>query len=71
MDALIGETCRDDDALYELMTYKEVFNSVQLHLANNKQLYAPRTILDLQLLKQYTAQLLKQGEYYLGRVAAS
>ena len=47
MDALIGETYRDDDALYELMTYKEVFNSVQLHLANNKQPYAPRTILDL------------------------
>jgi hypothetical protein len=53
------------------MTYQEVFNSVQLHLANQKQAYAPRTISDLQLLKQYTAQLLKKGEYHLGRVAAS
>jgi len=71
MDALIGETCRDDDVLQELMTYKEVFESVELHLAQKGQEYAPRTILDLVLLKQYTAQLLKQGEYHLGRVAAS
>jgi hypothetical protein len=53
------------------MTYQEVFDSVQLHLANQKQAYAPWTISDLQLLKQYTAQLLKKGEYHLGRVAAS
>ena len=55
IDALIGETCRDDDVLQELMTYKEVFESVQLHLAQKGQSYAPRTISDLQLLKQYTA----------------
>jgi hypothetical protein len=71
MDALIGETCGDNDALQERMTYQEVFNNVQLHLANQKQAYAPRTISDLQLLKQYTAQLLKKGEHHLGRVAAS
>jgi hypothetical protein len=71
MDALIGETCGDDDVLQEHMTYQEVFDSVQGHLANQKAPYAPRTFLDLQLLKQFTAQLLKKGEYYLGRVAAS
>jgi hypothetical protein len=55
INALINETCRDDNVLQELMTYKEVFKSVQLHLAQKGQLYAPWTILDLQLLKQYTA----------------
>jgi len=54
MDALISETCGDDDVLQERMTYKEVFESVQLHLAKKGQQYAPRTILDLVLLKQYT-----------------
>ena len=71
MDALIGETCGDDDALQERMTYQEVFNSVQGHLSNQKALYAPRTFSDLQLLKQFTTQLLKKGEHHLGRVAAS
>jgi hypothetical protein len=71
MDALIGETCGDDDALWERMTYQEVFDSVQGHLSNQKAPYAPRTFSDLQLLKQYTAQLLKEGEFHLGRVAAS
>jgi hypothetical protein len=55
MDTLIGETYGDDDALQERMTYQEVFDSVQLYLANQKQAYAPQTISDLQLLKQYTA----------------
>ena len=71
MDALIGETCGDDDALQERMTYQEVFDSVQDLLSNQKAPYAPRTFSDLFLLKQYTAQLLKKGEYHLGRVAAS
>ena len=71
MDALISETCGDDDASQHHMTYQEVFDSVQGHLSNQKALYAPRTFLDLQLLKQYTAQLLKKEEYHLGRVATS
>jgi hypothetical protein len=37
------------------MTYKEVFKSVQLHLAQKGQDYVPRIVLDLVLLKQYTA----------------
>jgi hypothetical protein len=55
MDTLIGETCGDDDALEDCMTYQEVFNSIQGHLSNQKAQYAPRTFSDLHLLKQYTA----------------
>jgi hypothetical protein len=72
LDALIGETCGDDDVLQERMTYQEVFDSVQGHLLNKKQPYLPRIIFDLHLfLKQYTAQLLKKAPFNEGRVKAS
>ena len=53
------------------MTYQEVFDSVQGHLLNKKQLYLPRIISDLQLLRQYTAQLLKKAPFNEGRAKAS
>lgn len=71
MDALIGETCVDDDVLQERMTYQQVFDSVNAHLANKKQPYLPRIISDLQLLKEYTTQLLKKPPFHEGRVTAS
>jgi hypothetical protein len=71
MDSLIGEACRDEDILEELMTVQEVFNSVQTLLSYQKQSYAPRIFFDLSLLKQYTAQMLKKGEHYLDKFAAS
>jgi hypothetical protein len=55
MDSLIGESCGDGDILEESMTVQEVFDSVQRLLSYQKQPYAPRTFLDLSLLKQYTA----------------
>jgi hypothetical protein len=71
MDALIGEAYGDNDILEELMTIQEVFDSVQRLLSHLKQSYAPRTLSDLSLLKQYTAQMLKKGPYYLDKFAAS
>ena len=71
MDSLIGETYRDDDALQERMTIQEVFESVQGLLSHRKTIYTPCTFLDLSLLKQYTSQLLKTGEYQLGKLAVS
>ena len=70
---MIGETCGDDDVLQERMTYQEVFDSVQGHLLNKKQPYLSRIIIifDLQLLKQYTTQLLKKAPFNEGRVKAS
>ena len=68
---MIGETCGDDNALQEHMTYQEVFNSVQGHLSNQKALYTPRIFSDLHLLKQFTAQLLKKEEHHLERVTTS
>ena len=55
----------------ELMSIQEVFNTIQSLLSDKKGQYAPRTFFDLSLLKQYTAQMLKKGEYYLGQYAAS
>jgi hypothetical protein len=71
MDSLIGESCADGDILEEPMTVQEVFDSVQRLLSYQKQPYAPRTFFDLSLLKQYTAQMLKKGEHYLDKFAAS
>ena len=71
MDALIGEACGDDDMIEEPMSVQEVFIAVQSLLSDKKGLYAPRTFSDLSLLKQYTAQMLKKGEYHLGQYAAS
>ena len=68
---MIGETYGDDDVLQERMTYQEVFDSVQGHLLNKKQLWLSRIISDLQLLRQYTAQLLKKPPFNEGRVKAS
>jgi hypothetical protein len=71
LDSLIGEACGDDDKLEELMTIREVFDSVQALLSYQKQPYAPRTFTDLSLLKQYTAQMLKTGPYHLDKFKAS
>jgi hypothetical protein len=71
MDALIGEACGDDDMIEEPMSVQEVFIAVQSLLSDKKGLYAPRTFSDLSLLKQYTTQMLKKGEYHLGQYAAS
>jgi hypothetical protein len=53
------------------MTYQEVLDNVDIKLAQTKELYTPRVIADLHLLRQYTQQLLKLGQYRLGRVNAS
>jgi hypothetical protein len=71
MDALIGEACGDSDLLDIPLTDQEVFDYVERLLFDKKAEYAPRTFLDLSLLRQYTAQLLKKGDYRLGRLAAS
>jgi hypothetical protein len=71
LDALIGNACGDDEALDVRMTYQEVLNDVDIKLAQTKELYTPRIIADLHLLRQYTQQLLKLGQYRLGRVDAS
>jgi hypothetical protein len=71
IDALIGEAYGDNNILEELMTIQEVFKSVQRLLLHLKQLYTPRTLSDLSLLKQYTTQMLKKGPYYLDKFAAS
>jgi hypothetical protein len=71
LDSLIGEAYRDKDILEELMTVQEVLDSIQKLLAYQKQLYAPRSFSDLSLLKQYTAQMLKKGEYYLDKFTVS
>jgi hypothetical protein len=44
---------------------------VQGLLSNKKLKYAPRTFFDLSVLKQYTAQILKKGEYHINKYAAS
>jgi hypothetical protein len=44
---------------------------VQILLSYQKQLYAPRIFFDLSLFKQYTTQMLKKGEHYLDKFAAS
>ena len=71
LDALLGESCGDEDILQEPMTIQEVLNSVQGLLTNKKLEYAPRTFYDLSLLKQYTSQMLKKEPYYMDRFAAS
>ena len=55
----------------EPMSIQEVFNTIQSLLSDKKGQYAPRTFFDLSLLKQYTAQMLKKGEYYLSLIKAS
>jgi hypothetical protein len=71
LDALIGTACGDDEALDVRMTYQEVLDDVDIKLAQTKELYTPRIIADLHLLRQYTQQLVKLGQYRLGRVDAS
>ncbi len=51
LDALLGESCGDEDILQEPMTIQEVLNSVQGLLTNKKLEYTPRTFYDLLLLK--------------------
>jgi len=53
------------------MTYQEVLDDVDIKLAQTKELYTPRIIADLHLLRQYTQQLVKLGQYQLGRVNTS
>ena len=71
IDALIGEACGDTEILEEPMTLQDTFDRVQSLLSDKTQQYAPRTIFDLSLLKQYTAQMLKEGGYYMGPIEAS
>ena len=71
LDALIGNACGDNEALDVRMTYQEVLDDVDIKLAQTKELYTPRVIANLYLLRQYTQQLLKLGQYRLGRVNAS
>jgi hypothetical protein len=54
MDALIGNTCGDDEALDVRITYQEVLNDVDIKLAQIKDLYTPCIVADLHLLRQYT-----------------
>jgi hypothetical protein len=63
LDALIGTACGDDKALDVQMTYQEVLDDVDIKLAQTKELYTLRVIADLYLLRQYTQQLLKLGQY--------
>jgi hypothetical protein len=63
LDALIGNACGDDKALDVQMTYQEVLDDVDIKLAQTKELYTSRIIADLHLLRQYTQQLLKLGQY--------
>jgi hypothetical protein len=70
LDALIGNAYGDDEALDVRMTYQEVLNNVDIKLAQTKELYTLRIIADLHLLRQYTQQLLKLGQYRLERVNA-
>lgn len=71
LDALIGDACGDNDALDQSMTVQQVFDQVQSLLSDKKLEYAARTFLDLSLLKQYTAQMLKKGVYQLNKFEAS
>ena len=71
LDTLIREDCGDENALKDPLTIQKVLNSIQTILSNSKQLYLPRIIYDLQLLKQYTANMLKEGQYHLDCFAAS
>jgi hypothetical protein len=71
LDALIGNACGDDEALDVRMTYQEVLDDVDIKLAQIKDLYTPYIVADLHLLRQYTQQLLKPGQYRLGRIDAS
>jgi hypothetical protein len=71
LDALIRTACRDNKALNVQMTYQEVLNNMDIKLAQTKKLYTPRVIADLHLLRQYTQQLLKLGQYRLERVNTS
>jgi hypothetical protein len=71
LDALIRTACGDNKALDVRMTYQKVLNDVDIKLAQTKELYTPRVIANLHLLQQYTQQLLKLGQYRLGRVDAS
>jgi len=63
MDALIRNTCGDNEALDIRMTYQEVLNDVDIKLAQIKDSYTPYIVADLHLLRQYTQQLLKPGQY--------
>jgi hypothetical protein len=54
LDALIGTACGDNEALDIRMTYQEVLNDVDIKLAQTKELYTPRIIANLYLLRQYT-----------------
>jgi len=71
MEALIGDAYGDNEALEVRMTYQEVLDDVDKKLAYDKDVYMPRIVADLHLLRQYTQQLLKLGPYRLGRVEAS
>jgi hypothetical protein len=73
LDALIGGACGhgDDETLWEIMTIKEVYDDVSKLLLNKNQVYAPKIFLDLNMLKQFTAQMLKEGEFYMGALPAS
>jgi hypothetical protein len=53
------------------MTYQEVLDDVDKKLAYDKDVYIPRMVADLHLLRQYTQQLLKPGLYRLGKIEAS
>ena len=54
MDALIRNTCGDNEALDIQMTYQEVLNNMDIKLAQIKDLYTPCIVADLYLLRQYT-----------------
>jgi hypothetical protein len=71
LDAFIGTACRDNEALDIQMTYQEVLNDMDIKLAQTKELYTLYVIADLHLLRQYTQQLLKLGQYRLRTVDIS
>jgi len=71
INALISKAYGDSDLLDIPLTDQEVFNHVKGLLFDKKAKYAPQTFLDLSLLRQYTTQLLKKGDYRLRRLAAS
>jgi hypothetical protein len=71
LDALIGDAYGDNEALDVRMTYQEVLDDVDIKLARTDNPYTSRIVADLHLLRQYTQQLLKLGQYWLGRIDAS
>jgi len=71
LDALIRDAYGDNEALDVRMTYQEVLDDVDIKLARIDNPYTSRIVADLHLLRQYTQQLLKLGQYRLRRIDAS